>query len=144
MDTDFFVKKIKKLHEIKNKPDIYTNVVDIGEFRDDEEHDHAKVKDEYAAKNSSPNDKPQFHEFEFNNNVTDEVEIIEYYGLLVYSRPGYDVSEFNKHPNIQYIQAPLIHLSATYIRNNIRVNKSIKYLVPDKVEQFIKDRKLYL
>lgn len=70
-------------------------------------------------------------------------QILENYGLLVYHRPGNEKNDLSEHPNVQYIDAPQIHLSATYIRQKIRQNKKIKYLVPDKVEQFIIERKLY-
>jgi nicotinate-nucleotide adenylyltransferase len=36
-----------------------------------------------------------------------------------------------------------IDVSASYIRNAIRQNKSIRYLVPDPVFEFIKDHKIY-
>jgi nicotinate-nucleotide adenylyltransferase len=40
-------------------------------------------------------------------------------------------------------QIPDIEISSTMIRNNIRSNKSIKYLVPEKVEKYITKHKLY-
>ena len=70
--------------------------------------------------------------------------IIENYGLLVYSRPGAQVTTYKNHRNVKYLKAPLIHISATYIRQKVREQKSIKYLVPDKVERFIVERKLYM
>jgi len=71
-------------------------------------------------------------------------KIIEEFGLIVYPRPGSEKSEISKHSNITYIEAPLLDISATYIRKCIRENRSINYLVPEKAAQFIKDRKLYL
>jgi nicotinate-nucleotide adenylyltransferase len=70
-------------------------------------------------------------------------KIIRDFGLIVYPRPGTDSDKTVKHPNIRYINAPLLDISATYIRKCIREHKSIQYLLPEKVSQFIRDRKLY-
>lgn len=69
--------------------------------------------------------------------------IIQDFGLVVYPRPGSGEIDTRKHPNISYIQAPLLDISATYIRKSIKENRSIRYLVPQKVAEFINDRKLY-
>ena len=71
-------------------------------------------------------------------------QILKYYGLLVYHRDGFSSDSPVEHNNIKYIKAPLINLSATLIRRNLKERKSIKYLVPEKVEQFILERKLFV
>ncbi len=69
--------------------------------------------------------------------------IIEEFGLIVYPRPGSKSTTLKVHPNITYVEAPLLDISATFIRKCIRENRSIKYLVPEKSAEFIYDRKLY-
>lgn len=71
-------------------------------------------------------------------------QILQQYGLLVYSREGSDGQAFSEHPHVKFIDAPLINISATYIRKKIRQQKSVKYLVPESVEDFIHKKKLYL
>lgn len=56
--------------------------------------------------------------------ITDNFEII------VYNRPGYEADKNNKSV---VVNAPLLQISATEIRQLIAAGKSIKYLVPDKV-----------
>jgi nicotinate-nucleotide adenylyltransferase len=68
--------------------------------------------------------------------------IIKNHLLLIYKRPGFEI---NNHINaqIQVLQAPLLEISATHIRELIRSGKSIKYLVPPSVEEEINASGLY-
>lgn len=60
--------------------------------------------------------------------------IINNYKLLVYKRPGFEVDN-SVHADIQVMDAPLLEISATYIRQMIREGKSIRYLVPHNIEE---------
>jgi nicotinate-nucleotide adenylyltransferase len=71
-------------------------------------------------------------------------KILEYYGLYVYPRPGAELNELTQHPNVQVISAPLMDISATFVRTCIQEGKSIKYLVPERVEELILRKKFYL
>lgn len=62
--------------------------------------------------------------------------LIEDYALIIYNRPGFEVKPIPG-ANITVLNAPLLQLSATYIRDQIKERKSIKYLVPDVVEQYV-------
>jgi nicotinate-nucleotide adenylyltransferase len=70
-------------------------------------------------------------------------EILSQHGLYVYRRPGVTNMALERHPNVQMVDAPLLDISATYIRNCIRNNKSIRYLVPEPVEQLIRLKNFY-
>lgn len=71
-------------------------------------------------------------------------KIIDNFGLIVYPRPGSKQSELINHPNVVYIEAPLLDISATFIRKCIKENRSLRYLVPEKSAKYICDKKLYL
>jgi nicotinate-nucleotide adenylyltransferase len=71
-------------------------------------------------------------------------KILEYYGLYVYPRPGAIKSDIELHANVQSVSAPLMDISATFVRDCIRTGKSIKYLVPDSVGEHISRKKFYL
>ncbi len=68
-------------------------------------------------------------------------QILGNYGLYVYPRPGESVTF--QHPNVQYVEAPLIDISATFIRKSIQQGKSVKYLLPSLVEDYIHGKKLF-
>jgi len=70
--------------------------------------------------------------------------ILDDFGLIVYPRPDSKPLELLKHPNVVSIEAPLMSISATYIRRCIREEKSIKYLVPQDVATYIRSKKFYL
>lgn len=69
--------------------------------------------------------------------------ILNNFGLLVYPRPNSKPSKLVDHPKVKLVEAPMMDISATYIRNNIKNNKSVKYLVPEIVLDRIKAKKLY-
>lgn len=70
-------------------------------------------------------------------------QILKNYSLLVYPRPHAQPSDLIKHPKVHMIDAPMIDISATFIRNSIKNNKSIKYLVPEAVEDLIRGKRLF-
>ncbi len=57
--------------------------------------------------------------------------IINNYNLYIYLRPSFHME--SKQPNITVVKAPLLEISSTEIRKNIRDKKSIRYLVTDDV-----------
>ena len=69
--------------------------------------------------------------------------ILEHHGMYVYPRPNAKPSELQDHPNVQFVNAPMVDISATFIRRRIQEYKSIRYLVPDKVADHISIRKFY-
>jgi nicotinate-nucleotide adenylyltransferase len=68
--------------------------------------------------------------------------IIANYPIIVYRRPGFEVSESDK-AKATVMNAPLLEISATYIRECIQQGKSIKYLVPAVVETEIDKSAFY-
>ena len=70
--------------------------------------------------------------------------ILEDYGLYVYPRPGVQLSGLKNHPNVRMVDAPLLDISATFIRNCVRKHQSVCYMVADVVEEMIRTRGFYL
>lgn len=63
-------------------------------------------------------------------------EIISNYTFLVYLRPDHDIIS-HEIAKFKIIEAPLLLISSTRIRNYIKENKSIRYLVPEIVKEEI-------
>ena len=70
-------------------------------------------------------------------------QILSQYGLLVYPRPMAANPQLFTHSKVKVIDAPKIDISATFIRERISKNKSVKYLIPAGVWELIEKRKLY-
>jgi nicotinate-nucleotide adenylyltransferase len=65
------------------------------------------------------------------------------YHIYVYDRPGYDLGDLADHKSVTILQAPLLQLSASYIRNCIKEDKSIQYLVPEAVYLHLEETGIY-
>lgn len=65
-------------------------------------------------------------------------EIINKYTLLVYERPRFSILNKDvRNNNIKFLNFPLLDISSTEIRELIAKNKSIRYLVPERVYEAI-------
>jgi nicotinate-nucleotide adenylyltransferase len=69
--------------------------------------------------------------------------LLKYYPIYVYRRPGHDPADLMEHPAVQTFDAPLMHISSSYIRRCIQNDFSVQYLVPDPVYQELLASRLY-
>ncbi len=65
------------------------------------------------------------------------IQIMNEFGLVVYPRSTGLNAINDPHPNIRFIQAPLLEISSSEIRNRLSENISIHGLVPDEVEKYL-------
>jgi len=58
--------------------------------------------------------------------------LVKNYQFIVYRRPGFEITE-KYGADVTYLEAPMLELSATLIRNNCKDGITIRYLVPEDV-----------
>ena len=71
--------------------------------------------------------------------------ILENHSIYVYPRltEGKLDTAFKNHAKIIYIDAPIMELSSTFIRNNIKGGKNVRPMLPDKVWHYIDEMNFY-
>ncbi|MBC5862104.1 nicotinate (nicotinamide) nucleotide adenylyltransferase [Flavobacterium turcicum] len=71
--------------------------------------------------------------------------ILERHDIYVYPRISSEEEnlEFKNHPKIHLIDAPVVEISATFIRDNIKKGKNIQPLLPAKVWEYIDHNNFY-
>lgn len=72
-------------------------------------------------------------------------ELLERVPFIVFRRPGSaDVSApAGFEDRIAFADAPLLEISSTEIRRRIRSRRSIRYMVPQSVDEYVRSRDLY-
>jgi nicotinate-nucleotide adenylyltransferase len=71
--------------------------------------------------------------------------ILEHYNIYVYPRisEGKVATMFDKHPKIHPVNAPIVEISSTMIRNGIKNKKNIKPLLTEEVWNYIDEMNFY-
>ncbi|WP_231402795.1 nicotinate (nicotinamide) nucleotide adenylyltransferase [Hymenobacter guriensis] len=67
--------------------------------------------------------------------------IMAEYSIYVYPRPGTPIAEVTA--QVRIVEAPLLDISATFIRGCVRAGRSIRYMVPAAVDELIKRNKYW-
>lgn len=62
--------------------------------------------------------------------------IVKNHSIYIYKRPGFEITELYG-AKVKVLDAPLLEISSTHIRNLIKNKKSIRFLVPDCVKEEI-------
>lgn len=70
-------------------------------------------------------------------------QLLEYYTMYLYPRPGDDGGEFRNHSNVKLFEAPLMEISSSFIRKAVRAKKNVRYMLPPKVYEYIKEMHFY-
>lgn len=72
-------------------------------------------------------------------------EIISKYHILIYPRHGYDIVIPEQYSDrVAVVEAPIIEVSSTQVRERLAEMKSVSFYVPEAVEKYIVKNKLYM
>lgn len=69
--------------------------------------------------------------------------LLKRYEIMIYQRPGFIIEREKVQGKITIMDAPLLQISSTLIREMIHQKKSIRYLVPDVVKTEIETQQYY-
>jgi len=70
-------------------------------------------------------------------------EILKHHQILAYNRPGSEKSDFHNHEQVSIIDGPLLHISASMIRQFLKDRKSVKYMVSEPVLKILESYNYY-
>jgi len=71
--------------------------------------------------------------------------ILDHHNIYVYPRisDGTVETQFDNHPKIHHVEAPIMEISSTLIRNSIKAGKNIKPLLPEHVWSYLDEMNFY-
>ncbi len=70
-------------------------------------------------------------------------EILKNYELYVYPRPDAKGGELLKNKKVKLVNAPLMEISSTAIRNAVKEKKDVRYFVPAEAWEYITESHFY-
>lgn len=71
--------------------------------------------------------------------------ILEGHDIYIYPRlsEGHIETQFNSHPKIHHVDAPIMELSSTFIRNSIKEGKNVRPMLPEHVWKYLDEMNFY-
>lgn len=69
--------------------------------------------------------------------------IVKKYHRLIYPRSGTDLEEAARQPNATLVDAPLMEISSSLIRQAIKAGKDVRHLVPARAYAYMREMHFY-
>lgn len=70
-------------------------------------------------------------------------QILKHYSVYVYPRIGADTEEWKDHPKIGFVDAPIVEISSTFIRQSFKDGKDPHAMLPDRVWKYLDGSSMY-
>lgn len=125
-DTDFFVRKVKKLYDIKYNKEVYFNLDRVTTFNPADTDDD-KRKDEHESMHSGYDSRPSSESEPMRAKPTDEVELLEYYG--VYDFADGDMDDPDYKPDMKVVIFTLVNRSTLIRADEVSLDTRRKVLL---------------
>ena len=69
--------------------------------------------------------------------------ILDHYHIYVYPRPGSQNCPLRDHPSVTMVDVPMMDISSSFIRSQIRLGKDVRYLLTEPVYQYLTEMHFY-
>jgi nicotinate-nucleotide adenylyltransferase len=69
--------------------------------------------------------------------------ILNHHEIYIYPRPGHEAPDTISRPGIHFLDMPTMNISSSYIRDALKSGKSVQYLVPDTVFEYLELSGMY-
>lgn len=70
-------------------------------------------------------------------------QILEENNIFVYPRPDYNGEALKDHPHVHFVDAPVMELSASLIRQGIKEKRNVRYMLSSEVYTYIEEMNFY-
>ena len=70
-------------------------------------------------------------------------QILKYYSIYVYPRPNVDPGNLIEHESVTVVNAPIMEISASFVRKAIGEGKNIKAFIPHEAWQYLDEMNFY-
>lgn len=69
--------------------------------------------------------------------------ILQNHDIYLYPRPAHDGGVYKDHPRVKHTDAPMMEISASFIRKAIRDGKDVRYMMPEPVARYVEEMNFY-
>lgn len=70
-------------------------------------------------------------------------EILKQFELYVYPRPGFEGGQLRSHTKVKLVNAPVMEISSTMLRQAIKEKKDVRYFMPESAWNYTKEMHFY-
>ncbi|MEZ5197417.1 MAG: nicotinate (nicotinamide) nucleotide adenylyltransferase [Bacteroidales bacterium] len=69
--------------------------------------------------------------------------ILELYEMYIYARPAFEGGKYTDHTSVKIFETPQMEISSTFIRKSIAEGKDMRYMVPPKAWEYMREMHFY-